>query len=201
MINRAELKTSAKSQIRGNIGILFVCTLIILAIVTVLCFIPFIGIIAVYVITPALGMGYVYLFLDIHNGMPAQIPTIFRGFQQNFGKIWLLFFLIGLYTFLWSLLFVIPGIVKAYAYSMAPYILAENPEISASEAIRRSKEMTAGHKGELFVLDLSFIGWVLLGMLTLGILYYIYIIPYMNATFVNAYYALKDNTASPFPTV
>ena len=74
-----------------------------------------------------------------------------------------------IYSFLWSLLFIIPGIVKAYAYSMTEYILYENPRLSAGEAIRISNAMTQGFKGELFVFDLSFILWNLLSAISLGI--------------------------------
>jgi uncharacterized membrane protein len=97
---------------------------------------------------------------------------------------------VGLFTFLWSLLFVIPGIVKTYAYSMSMYILAENKGKPALECINESKAMTNGHKMDLFVLNLSFIGWMMLVALTFGIAG-IWVLPYMNATMANAYQSLK----------
>ena len=101
-------------------------------------------------------------------------------------------FLTGLYTFLWTLLFVIPGIVKFYSYRLTPYILAENPELRASEAIALSMDMTRGHKMDLFVMDLSFIGWRILGAMAFGI-GIIFVNPYVDATFAQAYLALRDN--------
>lgn len=98
----------------------------------------------------------------------------------------------GIQNFLWYLLFIIPGIVQSYAYSMVPYILAENPNIGAKKAIRLSNEMTHGHKADMFVLDLSFIGWYLLGMLALlvGVLF---VNPYINATKAELYLVLRQN--------
>ena len=103
-----------------------------------------------------------------------------------------------LYTFLWSLLFIIPGIVKSYSYAMTPYILLDRPELSATDAIKESEKMMNGHKMELFILDLSFIGWILLSMLTCGILV-LYVEPYMMAT-KSAFY-LELNGPDPEPAV
>ena len=95
-----------------------------------------------------------------------------------------------------SLLFIIPGIVKSFSYSMSMYILAENPGTPALECISESKAITNGYKMDLFVLGLSFIGWAFLGALTLGIAY-IWIIPYMEATYANAYQSLKHANTTP----
>lgn len=96
----------------------------------------------------------------------------------------------GIYTFLWSLLLIIPGIIKAFAYSQAMYIIAEEPNIGTREALRRSEEMMVGHKAEYFVLQLSFIGWGILSTFTFGILT-LWLVPYMNATMANYYQELK----------
>jgi len=101
-------------------------------------------------------------------------------------------FLRGLYTFLWSLLFVIPGIVKAYAYSMVPYILADNPNLPASRAIELSCRMTAGQKWKIFVLDLSFLGWILLGALACGV-GVLFVNPYIDSTRAELYMLLRHN--------
>ena len=114
------------------------------------------------------------------------------GFEKLFSyfKYWkvavLSRFLIGLYTFLWSLLFIIPGIVAAYSYAMTPFILAENPELSASEAMRRSKEMMDGNKWRLFCLGVSFVGWSFLCSLTFGI-GYLWLNPYTHIS-IAAFY-------------
>ncbi|SHI80129.1 DUF975 family protein [Lutispora thermophila] len=96
----------------------------------------------------------------------------------------------GVQNFLWYLLFIIPGIVKSYAYSMVPYILAENPNIGAREAINMSIEMTNGHKLDMFILDLSFLGWYLLGALLLGV-GTLFVLPYDNATKAELYLVLS----------
>lgn len=97
----------------------------------------------------------------------------------------------SVYTILWSLLFIIPGIVKAYAYKMVPYIIAENPRISSKEALALSDDMTRGHKWDMFVLDLSFIGWYLLGALAFGI-GILFVLPYSMTTEAELYLALKN---------
>lgn len=94
------------------------------------------------------------------------------------------------YIFLWSLLLIIPGIIKAYAYRMVPYILADNPNIGVNEAITLSNEMTRGHKFDMFVLDLSFIGWYILGSIALGI-GVLFVMPYENATNAELYLVLR----------
>jgi hypothetical protein len=98
----------------------------------------------------------------------------------------------GFLTFLWFLLLIIPGIVKTYAYSQVPYILADNPNIGYRRAVELSKQMTAGHKFNMFVLDLSFLGWYLLGLLALGV-GTLFVMPYDNATKAELYLELRRN--------
>ena len=97
-----------------------------------------------------------------------------------------------LYTFLWSLLFIIPGIVKSYEYRMIPYILGENPDMNMEQAFAMSKQMMDGNKWNAFVLDLSFILWDLLGACTVGILNILYIEPYKRLTDAGLYQTLKE---------
>ena len=192
-MNRAELKAAAKSQIKGKIGILFVITLIIGAISGVanalLAGIPGGGVIVTVIITPAFALSTIRVYLNLVKGCTPKAGDAFSGFD-DFWSAFKVTFLVGLYTFLWSLLLVIPGIVKSYAYSMSTYILAENKGKSARECIKESMAMTDGHKMELFVLGLSFIGWGLLCVITLGIAT-IWVLPYMQATYANAYNSLK----------
>jgi uncharacterized membrane protein len=103
-----------------------------------------------------------------------------------FWKGFVMQFMTGLFIFLWTLLFIIPGIIAAYRYSMTSYILLENPDMPVMDAIRRSKEMMDGNKGRLFCLDISFIGWWLLCILTCG-LGFLWLYPYMNAATVAFY--------------
>ncbi|WP_352418092.1 DUF975 family protein [Proteiniborus sp.] len=110
---------------------------------------------------------------------------------QNYNGIVPTMLLRGVFTFLWTLLLIIPGIVKSYAYSMVPYILGDNPNIGAKRAIELSNEMTYGHKFDMFVLDLSFIGWYLLGALAIGI-GVLFVFPYEYATKAELYLALRQ---------
>lgn len=100
-------------------------------------------------------------------------------------------FVSQLYAYLWSLLFVIPGIIKSYAYAMVPYIIYENPNLTPNQAVALSEKLTRGYKWKLFVLELSFIGWNLLSALTCGILGLLYVNPYMGLTYAGAYEQLK----------
>ena len=190
-MDRVELKALAKQQIKGHIGVLFLVTLIVVAVSAVVGMIPTIGsLVMALFITPAFSIAMVTIYLKLTQNIAPQVGELFA----HFNKFWAAFkvtFLTGLFTFLWSLLFVIPGIIKAYSYSMAMYILAENPEMGALEAIDRSKAMMDGHKMELFVLELSFIGWYLLCGVTFGIAA-IWVVPYVSATTANFYNSIKN---------
>ena len=192
-MNRAALKAEAKQEIKGKIGILFLISLIIAVISgaagAILSLIPGGAIVATIVITPAFLLSTTRIYLNIAKGGTPKAADAFCGFD-DFWSAFKVTFLIEIKVFLWSLLFVIPGIIKAISYSMATYILAENKGKSARECIKESKEMTNGHKMELFVLGLSFIGWALLCSVTFGIAS-IWVIPYVQATFANAYNSLK----------
>lgn len=192
-MNRAELKAKAKEQIKGKIGILFAITLIIGLISgvasLVLAFIPLGGLISTIIITPAFALSMTRVYLSVTAETKPEVGDAFCGFD-DFWSAFKVNFLVGLFTFLWSLLFIIPGIVKSVSYSMSMYILAENKGKPALACISESKAMTNGHKADLFVLGLSFIGWVLLGCVTFGIAY-IWIVPYMETTLANAYHSLK----------
>jgi len=197
-MNRAELKEAAKFQIKGKIGILFLISFIIWLVSFgasfILGFIPIVGGVAsAIIITPAFTLSTIRVYFNVVAGGNPEPGDAFSGFD-DFWSAFKVNFLVGLFTFLWSLLFVIPGIIKSISYSMSMYILAENKGKSALECIEESKRMTEGHKMDLFILGLSFIGWALLGAITFGIAF-IWVTPYMNATYVNAYASLKSNHA------
>lgn len=121
-----------------------------------------------FIIGGAVELGLCRFYLHRLDGRPAEVGDLFSAFDV-FGRALWLRVLMGLKIFAWSLLFIIPGIVAALRYAMAPYILAENPQLTASQAIALSKQMMDGKKSDLFVLNLSFIGWLLLSALTCGI--------------------------------
>ncbi len=189
-MDRVQLKTMAKAQIKGNIGVLFLILLVVALVTGVANVIPVVGsVAAVLVLTPAFSLAIVKIYLKLTEGVKPAVGDIFNSIGEFWGSFKVTF-LTGLFTWLWSLLFVIPGIIKGLSYSMAMYILAENPGMGALEAINRSKAMMEGHKMELFVLQLSFIGWHILGGITFGIAY-IWIVPYMSATMANFYNEIK----------
>lgn len=122
----------------------------------------------------------------------AGFAELFYGFScGSYKNIVKVMFMQKLFIALWSLLLVIPGIIKTYEYAMVPYILAEDINIDYKEALQRSKDMMYGHKFELWVLQLSFIGWMLLGILACCI-GTIFVLPYQNATYAEFYFELKN---------
>ncbi|WP_165444027.1 DUF975 family protein [Lachnoclostridium sp. Marseille-P6806] len=130
-------------------------------------------------------------FFIVNRVQDTELREIGFPFGHGYMNVVCVQFFRWLYTFLWSLLFVIPGIIKGYEYRMIPYILAENPEIERQEAFRISKAMMDGEKMNAFVLDLSFIGWHLLSLLTCGLLDIFYTNPYQHCTNAELYDTLK----------
>ena len=192
-MNRAELKSKAKEQIKGKIGILFVILLITIALsylTSLLALVPlFGGIVSTFLVTAPLSLGEAFVYLKVSHYKNVSVKDLFEGYNDLWSIIKVQFFSL-LFIGLWSLLFIIPGIIKGFSYSMAYYILAENKGMGALEAIRRSKEMMNGHKMEFFVLSLSFIGWYLLVAVTFGIAS-IWVIPYVSTTMANFYNEIK----------
>ena len=136
-----------------------------------------------------LSAGWAIYHLGVRQGREMPFSCLLDGF--NFlGKLILLNIVMSIFVFLWSLLFYIPGIIAQYRYRFAVYNLCENPDIGIMEAISMSKAQTAGFKWTLFVLDLSFIGWILLSGLTLGILD-IWLAPYREQANVGYFQEIK----------
>jgi len=189
MIDRILAKENAKKLLNTNywhmVGAYILITVIMLAASSIL---PTVG---GLVICGILSVGQAIFLLKARKTGKADLVLTFDGFKTNIGNNIIAGLLVSLYTFLWSLLFVIPGIVKAYSYSMTYYIMAENPNMTPSQAIEESKRLTDGFKWYLFVLDLSFIGWHLLSGLTCGILDAFYVGPYVRNAKTEYYEALK----------
>lgn len=150
-----------------------------------------IGSVASLFVTSIIYMGVAVWFQRAIHREKLDVGEMFCAFKERYTDNVLLVFLKGLFVFLWTLLFVVPGIIKAYSYSVAEYIKMENPNISPSRAIDISKAMTEGHKMDLFVLDLSFFGWHMLSALTFGILEVVYVGPYYYAAKAFAYEEIK----------
>lgn len=147
--------------------------------------------VVVSLIYAVLEWGFAIMFLrNLRDQHFDELGTLFDGFR-DFGRIFLTLFLQGVYTLLWTLLLIIPGIVKAYSYAMTSYILYDNPELQGNAAIEKSMRMMRGHKLELFLLHLSFIGWALLCVLTLGIGLF-WLVPYVQASQAAFYEDVKE---------
>ena len=188
-MKRAILKSAAKRQIKGNLGILFLISLLSGLIGGGVGVVPVVGGVAAMFVNAAFSLAMVSIYMNLTEGIRPRVGDLFSQFR-NVISAFCTNFLAGLLVFLWSLLLIVPGIIKACAYSQALYILADDPGLGSWEAIKRSKEMMQGHKMEYFLLCMSFYGWALLGAFTFGILY-IWLIPYMQTTYANYYKSLK----------
>ena len=157
---------------------------------------PFVSVVgllglAMFIIGGVVELGYAKFLLKQHDKKELVFSDLFSQFNR-FGTGFAQRFLRMLYTALLALLFVVPGIIKSLSYAMTPFILEDHPELTASEAINRSKKLMDGHKMDLFILSLTFIGWEILSGLTLGI-GFLFLNPYRNA----AYAAFYRNISAP----
>jgi len=130
--------------------------------------IPRLGFMASILVGGPFVLGLTFVFLRITRGDEVTVEMVFKGFE-DYTRSLVSMLLIMVYIILWTLLLIVPGIIAGLSYSMTFFILSENPKVTASEAIGMSKEMMMGHKTELAMLALSFIGWFLLGIITCGI--------------------------------
>ncbi|MFE5320748.1 DUF975 family protein [Paenibacillus sp. NPDC056579] len=143
-------------------------------------------------IVNAVTMGVYALYLRAARGQEVSLGMIFEYFSNGrYVKTILFYLLMGIYLFLWTLLLLIPGIIKSFSYALAPLVLIDDPQLTVNEAITRSRQMMDGYKWKLFCLYLSFIGWLLLSIVTLGI-GLLWIIPYMQASLSHFYLELKE---------
>ena len=143
----------------------------------------------IFFINP-LSVGLKHFFL-VSGERKTDVQELFFVFRKgNYLNVVKIMFLRSLYLFLWSLLFVVPGIIKSYEYSMIPYLLAEDPTLDQQQVFRLTWEMTEGEKWNIFVLELSFFGWLFLGMMACGV-GVLFVEPYMEATYAELFLALK----------
>ena len=138
-----------------------------------------------FILGGTVELGYAKFLLKQYDRKELQFSDLFSQFER-FGTGFAQKFLRTLYTVLWTMLFVIPGIVKSLSYAMTPFILNDHPEMTASEAIKASQKLMDGHKMDLFILGLTFIGWEILACLTMGI-GFLFLNPYMNAAYAAFY--------------
>jgi uncharacterized membrane protein len=162
------------------VGTLLIISLILLAIGVA---------ITVFLCNPLIVGCDRFFMINLHE--PAYAGNMGYAFKNNYGNIVGIMFQKTVYTFFWTLLLIIPGIIKHYEYLMIPYLLAENPTLSEQEAFEMSKQMMDGQKLNAFILDLSFIGWYILSSITLGLLGIFYVYPYINSTHAALFEALR----------
>ncbi len=196
-LNRKEIKAKAKAILHKNYwAIIGLCIFfsVISGIVSAVNFIPALGNIVCILIMPIITVGFSYqLFYAFSTEEKPDVAGLFAGFKDGrYGHVLGGYWYCALFTVLWTFLFIIPGIVKSISYSMTPYILMDQPEISATDALKLSMKMTKGHKWKIFVFSLSFIGWHILSVFTLGILEVFYVLPYQSLATAGIYATLKE---------
>ncbi|MDR1388652.1 MAG: DUF975 family protein [Treponema sp.] len=190
MKKSAELRALARAQLKGT----WLAAVVVCLVYSVILGLSSLIVVGSLVLGGPLALGYAGYFLKKSRGEPAKLEDLFDGFEQ-FGSAFLLGLLQFIFITLWFCLLIVPGIIKCFSYSMSFYIMKDNPNIGALEAITQSRKMMAGHKGRLFCLGLSFIGWGLLCCLTFGI-GVLWLAPYISASVANFYVDLKSHHES-----
>ena len=183
-----ETRALAWSKLKGNWGTAIGIALLYMIISGAASGVPILGVLGVIAIMGPMTVGLSLCFLKLSRSVKPEVGDLFSGFG-DFLNGFVLYLLNEIFTFLWSLLFIVPGIVKSLSYSMSYYVLAENPGMDQDAARRRSMELMEGNKWRLFCLRFSFIGWLLLSALTAGLLL-IMVVPYMQAADAEFYRSL-----------
>ena len=203
----SELRAQARERLEGKWGTFVLMTFLMLVIQTILQIPGYIGSL-LEILSPEnvlaslsfsnisnilsllalpLSWGLTVSLLRNHREESVDLENLFDGFRGGrYTRVFCALFLVNLFTFLWALLLIIPGIMKAFSYALTPYILLDEPELTARQAITRSCEIMQGRRWKLFCLYLSFIGWGILSLLTFGI-GFLWLLPYMNASFAAFY--------------
>jgi|688.fasta_scaffold250025_2 uncharacterized membrane protein len=185
------LRQQAINSLTGKWGIAIGGCLLTLVISSVISNLPIIGFIASLILTGPLQLGFAKFILSISRNNESKIDQLFEGFN-DFNRAMVSYLTMFLFIFLWTLLLLIPGIIAGLSYSMTFFILADDPNISASDALKKSKSLMDGRKMDLFLLSLSFIGWALLCILSLGI-GFLWLIPYVNVSLAKFYQDIKGD--------
>ena len=203
----SELRAQARERLEGQWGTFVLMTFLMLVIQTILQIPGYIGSL-LEILSPEnvlaslsfsnisnilsllalpLSWGLTVSLLRNHREESVDLENLFDGFRGGrYTRVFCALFLVNLFTFLWALLLIIPGIMKAFSYALTPYIIMDEPELTARQAITRSCEIMQGRRWKLFCLSLSFIGWGILSLLTFGI-GFLWLVPYMNAS-IAAFY-------------
>lgn len=181
--------SEVETSIQGFYPILMFGIAATVAVVVVISFIVYLAI--AYFLWNPMTVGCCKFFKNGRDGRQ-DVKDIFRMVRDCNKTVRMTMLLKTIYLTLWSLLFIVPGVIKGYEYAMVPYLLLDHPEMSRQEIFAESKRMMMGNKWDAFVLDLSFIGWHLLGACTFGILTFLYVNPYQYYTEAELYHVLRD---------
>ena len=185
----SQLRAEARQALQGKWPMAAVAALIYSIVAGGLSAIPFIGGLCSLFIGLPVAYGIAIVMFGVFKGKDVDFGVLFEGFQ-DYSRIFVTKLLQGIYTALWSLLLVVPGVIKYYSYAMTDYILKEEPEMKNNAAIEKSMAMMENNKMKLFLLDLSFIGWALLAIVTFGI-GFLFLQPYMQVSRAAFYEDLK----------
>jgi uncharacterized membrane protein len=200
MITRDELKNEALATLRGKWTQPVLAALIVMLVSaftqggnqTKSAVFVTLGFLVALLVACNLQFGFEVAMLRFRRGREDSVNEMLAaGFKEDYGRVLGISLLRAVFICLWALLLIVPGIIKAYAYSMTAYIAEDNPELGPKECIDQSKIMMQGHKMDLFLLDLSYIGWILLGFLSLGI-GFLWISPWMEMAHIRFYEELKQ---------
>ncbi len=198
-MTRQEIKARAKAQLGNNIfGSPWLMALLVCLIVSAVNGIltaTGIGSIAILIVSGPLTFALSYIFLkQARDGQPVNFEDLLVGFKNDFVQTLLIGILQSVFIALWSLLLFVPGIIKTYSYSMAYYIKADHPEYDWKACLTESRRIMNGKKMDLFIQDLSFLGWLFVGSLACGI-GTLWVVPYMQAARAHFYESIKYSTA------
>lgn len=190
-LDRKELKDKAKKSFTPHLGAILLVLLIVLVVYGLLAVMSGVGAIVSFIIVGSISLSFASIFLNVLKGKKPVAKDLIFGFQdENLLRGLFAFLRYEIFTFLWTLLLIVPGIIKSISYSQMFYLMAENPKMTAGEAQAKSMKIMEGHKWDYFVLQLSFIPWRLLSIVTFGIAE-IYVTPYVSTT--NAAFYKKIN--------
>ncbi len=184
-----EITKAVKTALEGRWGLAIGAYFVVTIIFMLLGNIPFFGWIACLLLTGPFNVGIGIFSLNLLRGKKVEFKQIFDGFG-HFGVAMVAYLLVFMYTFLWTLLFIIPGVIAFLSYSMTFYIIADNVHISEKEALNKSKQLMAGNKRKLFFLYCRFFGWFLLSIITLGI-GFLFLAPYVGISVAKFYDDIK----------
>jgi uncharacterized membrane protein len=193
-LSNAEITARARAMLKGSWKLPILASAIFLTIILLLNCIPLIGWIGALVISGPFTLGYCMAYLAFVRMRQMRLSQLFDGFPQ-FANAFIAYLLRIIFVILWTLLLIIPGIIAALGYSMTFFIMADNPGMEGLLAITKSKELMRGRKWKLFCLGCRFIGWFLLGILSLGI-GFIWIVPYFQTSVTLFYEDLKGDAGA-----